>query len=210
MNNKTLVFIGAHYDDIELSCSGLINDLKDHNKIIFIIAATRNSNIKENLIRKIEQKKSLKFLKINQVFYLNFKDGFLKENKKIFNKIEQILKKIKPDYCFTHFYNDTHQDHKCLSNIVKSICLKNNFNLCFFESFSTYNMNYNLVYSIDLNKKIKNLLVFKSQINKKYNDKLTFLEKQIEKNKFYGKMHNNNASEIYYIYKINFKKGKNR
>lgn len=206
IKNKKIIFIGAHYDDIELSCAGLINDLKNNNEIFYIII-TKSASLKENIIRKKEQKKVLKQLNIKKCYFLNEADGALKNTKILYSKIEKILLNIKPDICFTHYYNDTHQDHIITSKIVTSICNRKNINLCYFDSFSSINLPYNLIYSIDIEKKIKILTFFKHQLNKIYRKNITYLQKEINKNLYNGKNNNCKAVEIYLIHKICYIKG---
>lgn len=206
IKNKRIVFIGAHYDDIELSCAGLINDLKYNNEIFYIII-TKSASLKENIIRKKEQKKVLKQLNIKKCYFLNENDGALKNTKKLYSKIENILLNINPNICFTHYYNDTHQDHIVTSNIVTSICSRKNINLCYFDSFSSINLPYNFVYEINIEEKRKILNFFKHQLNKIYRKNITYLQKEINKNLYNGKNNNYKAAEIYLIYKICLKKG---
>lgn len=199
LQKQTIIFIGAHYDDIELSCGGLISDIIENNNIIFIIA-TKSSSFKENFIRKREQKKSLELLNIQTYYLLNNKDGAIINNKKTFNQFEQIILKIKPNYIFTHFPNDTHQDHRIVSEIITSICYRQKINLYYFNSFSAINFEYNIIYTIqNIKKKIQLLKIFKSQIYKNYNNKLNFLNKELIKNYYFGLLYNKEFVELYLL-----------
>lgn len=118
-NVKTIVCIGAHPDDIEIGCGGALLTLLKQNpqrQIHWVICTS-------NPIRKLEAEKSAQlFLKSAQEFQLhiqNFKDGFLPYQGEAVKSFFESLKLIpSPDLIFTHTSQDSHQDHRLVSELT--------------------------------------------------------------------------------------------
>ena len=117
------LFIGAHYDDIEIGCGGLlttVNDLSKISKTSALIVSNSNKDIE--LKRKSITKQNLQNLNVKLILFnyeiepLTFYDKKL-EIKKI---IEKTLDIINPDFIFFHS-KDSHQDHIIINEIIHEI-----------------------------------------------------------------------------------------
>jgi len=130
--NKTLLAISAHPDDIEFAVGGTMFRFKDAGYDIYLIVATNGENgfkighkpKKERVeIRYKEQMKAAKLLGVKQVFFLHYRDGYLKNDEKLRDKIAQIIKRVKPGIVFSfdpanHRFesiNLNHRDHRALA-----------------------------------------------------------------------------------------------
>jgi LmbE family N-acetylglucosaminyl deacetylase len=110
--------LGAHSDDIEIGCGGLILHLLRRRRIefdwvVFSAAAAR--------AREARQSAAL-FLRgaaRQRVAIHGFRDGFFPyegaEIKKVF---EQLKEEVRPDLILTHYRDDRHQDHRVLSELT--------------------------------------------------------------------------------------------
>lgn len=101
------VCVFAHPDDEAFGPSGTIAALAERGEV-YLICVTNGkdrTNKFKNLakIREKELRKSSKLLGVKKVFYLNYEDGELSNNKyhKVAKEIELILEKIKPDTLVT-------------------------------------------------------------------------------------------------------------
>ena len=119
-----------------------------------------------------EAKKSARFLGINTIYFLNFKDTKISSGIESIKKIEQIIKKHKIDRIYTHSLKDTHQDHRntCLAVLSAGRNVKQ---ILFFESPSS-DVDFRPTFFIDissyLNEKINSLKIYKSllKLKKRY------------------------------------------
>lgn len=103
-----ILFIGAHTDDIELSCGGTIQQYINRGKSVFCSALSYCDN--EALI--VEMNSSMKVLKcINREVCKFQRRTFPNQRQSILQYLIELKETIKPDMVFTHHPDDTHQDH---------------------------------------------------------------------------------------------------
>lgn len=164
-----IVFIGAHVDDIELTCGGTLSKYRDNEIYIYAFSDCNESNKGFNLIDEFHN--SMNVLKPKEYKLYNFPvRTFNKFRQDILEILVNISKTVKPDMVFFHSENDIHQDH----NVIYNEC-RRAFNN---TSMLTYNLSKNSTNSIgnyivklskrDLEFKLKLLSCYKSQINKFY------------------------------------------
>jgi len=125
--NKILI-VAAHPDDEILGCGGTILKLRKNSEInvIFMTDGTsaRGKNIKEKKQRRSNCEKLFKYLKINKPLFFNFPDNQMDKVPllKIIQKIELLIKKIKPDTIFTHYSECLNVDHRITCQAVLTAC----------------------------------------------------------------------------------------
>jgi LmbE family N-acetylglucosaminyl deacetylase len=119
--NKSLrlLCVGAHADDIEIGCGGLILQLAggehpvDVTWIVFSAAGPREREARRSadlFLRGARERHVL----INQ-----FRDGFFPyEGGAIKEVFEQLKSLPPPDVVLTHYREDRHQDHRVLSELA--------------------------------------------------------------------------------------------
>jgi len=105
-----ILAIGAHPDDIEIGCFGVLAlHHKKKDKIFGIILT--NGELSDDPKKRIQEcKKSTKLINMNLIFG-NFPDGNLQENAKLVSFIDDAIKKYKINKMYTHSIYDKHQDH---------------------------------------------------------------------------------------------------
>lgn len=134
---QTILGIFAHPDDESFGPGGTIAKLAKDNDV-YIICVTAGDAGQNGLtktqrtladIRKGELKNASRILGIKKRFCLDYEDGTLCNNKyhEIAQKIESILKKIKPDTLITFAQNGVsgHIDHIAVSMITTYIFKRN-------------------------------------------------------------------------------------
>ena len=110
---KKIFFIGAHPDDIELGCGGLIAHLAGKAEIFCF---TLSDNQKNPLLTHlpIEHHNSMQILGVDKdhVILHHFTTRrFQQERQEILEFLFEQNKKYQPDIVFTHTNADLHQDH---------------------------------------------------------------------------------------------------
>lgn len=100
------LFLGAHVDDVELSCAGTICKLVEHGHLVSIITL---SHVYENTDLLNEWRDSMDKLQVHYTAFQSFKTRHFSEQRQL---ILDYLLTLKADYVFTHSTNDLHQDHR--------------------------------------------------------------------------------------------------
>lgn len=109
-----ILAIGPHPDDLEYGCGGTLFKMSRRGHKISLLVMTRGEMGGKPDFRQKEQEKAAKILKAD-LFWGRFSDTQIPLEKETINTIEFFIKKIKPDLIFTPFHNDTHQDHRTVS-----------------------------------------------------------------------------------------------
>ena len=111
-----ILIIAAHPDDEVLGMGGTIYKLsKEGHKIYLCIVTDGKCGSKDrHKIRKESTIKASKFLGIQSIEFLDFQDMKLDVTPQIEinRKLEEIIKKIKPETVYTVPDNDFHKDHQ--------------------------------------------------------------------------------------------------
>jgi LmbE family N-acetylglucosaminyl deacetylase len=130
--NKTILAISAHPDDIEFGCGGTMFKFKEKGFDMYLIVATNGENgfkiahkpQKERIkIRYNEQKKAARMLDIKKIFFLHYRDGYLRNDGRLRDRIAKIIKQVKPEIIisFDPSYkafdniNLNHRDHRAIA-----------------------------------------------------------------------------------------------
>ena len=114
---KRIFFIGAHPDDIELGCGGLIAHIAKKSEIFCI---TLSDNQKNPLLTNLpeEHYNSMNILGVDKehVILHHFTTRrFQHERQEILEYLIELNKKYQPDIVFTHTSADLHQDHETVT-----------------------------------------------------------------------------------------------
>ena len=132
--HKSVLVICAHSDDQALGPGGTLAKFSKQGvsvkTIIMSYGELTPAWIKNKYTIKTRISESLaadKILGCNGVEFLGLKEGrFIAdaEEKKVYDKLEKIIKKEKPSLIFTHMKEDPHKDHRDTLKIVKDLMLR--------------------------------------------------------------------------------------
>jgi N-acetylglucosamine malate deacetylase 1 len=112
--NKKALFIGAHTDDIEIHCGGIIQRFE--NKKVIAFSSCNESTPKEfdQNITVFEFTKSCEAMKAEGELYKFPVRRFNEHRQEILEMLVIIKKEYNPDIVFTHCF-DRHQDHQVIN-----------------------------------------------------------------------------------------------
>jgi LmbE family N-acetylglucosaminyl deacetylase len=110
--------LGAHSDDIEIGCGGLILRLLQGRRPVdvdwVVLSATGR--------REQEARRSaglfLRGARRRQVIVKDFRDGFFSYDRAIKETFEELKRGATPDVVLTHYRTDRHQDHRVVSDLT--------------------------------------------------------------------------------------------
>ncbi len=119
-----ILAIGAHPDDVELSCSGTIAKEVDNGKQVGILDLTRGELGTRGTpeIRDQEAKNAAEILGVVTRENLKFRDGFFINDEKHQLEIIKILRKYRPEIILCNAIDDRHIDHGKGSKLVSDAC----------------------------------------------------------------------------------------
>lgn len=113
-----ILAIGAHLDDIELACGGtLARAIKNGHKVKMVVMTSSAYSNHDGVVMRTKEEAlsegmaAAKALGVDDLVVLDFPNKNVPYNGESVEKINQILDEFKPDYIFTHWIHDTHQDH---------------------------------------------------------------------------------------------------
>lgn len=130
LQKKTILAVGAHPDDIDISCSGTIAEWIEEGGEAYYLVLTDGSKGSKDFkisnqdlikIRQAEQQEAADILGVKKVFFLDFVDGELENTADLRKQIVKIIRQIKPHTVISldpSLYYDTnrqsvnHPDHR--------------------------------------------------------------------------------------------------
>ncbi len=135
-----ILAIGAHPDDLEYGCAGTLIRHVQRGDRVFILVVTDGSAGGDPATRRAEQEDAGKFIGAEQVFFLDYSDTFFECNRESIMRIEEVIRQVDADTVYTHWVEDTHQDHR---NIARAVvpAARSVPNLLYIEGFSSQHFN---------------------------------------------------------------------
>jgi len=119
-----ILAIGAHPDDVELSCSGTIAKEVSNGKKVGVIDLTRGELGTRGTpeIRDQEAKKAAEILGLSARVNLGFKDGFFVNDKAHQLELIKMIRAYRPDIVLCNAITDRHIDHGKGSALASDAC----------------------------------------------------------------------------------------
>jgi bacillithiol biosynthesis deacetylase BshB1 len=208
---------GAHPDDVELFCCGVLIKLKKQGYTTGIVDITRgelstNGDIKS---RQLEADKASKLLDLNLRENLNLPDGNIENTIKNREKVVSLIRKIRPKICLLPYWQDRHPDHVAASLLLKDAIfyaglpkVETNLEAYRPETVLYYMLHWSFepTFIVDISKeferKMEAISAYASQFNKRdvglkqtYINKPQFLESIETRAKFFGQLINQSYGE---------------
>jgi LmbE family N-acetylglucosaminyl deacetylase len=110
-----ILAIGAHPDDIELGCGGLLIKAARQGHEVHMYSLTRGAASGDPNQRTKELMQSAKFIGAKNLWIDNFDDSKLAIGSDLINHIEFFINKVDPELIITHAHGDVHHDHRAIA-----------------------------------------------------------------------------------------------
>lgn len=127
---KTIVVFGAHPDDVEIGMAGTISRLAAAGNDVYVCIASVPKNRER---RTREAREAGRIMGVKDVIFMPLEVDELGYNRKTIGAIDSIVRGLDPHSIFTHWVEDSHQDHVNLTRCVIAATRKNNFNVFMYE-----------------------------------------------------------------------------
>ncbi len=113
---------GAHPDDVEIFCSGLLLKLKSQGFTIGIIDLTKGELSTRGTVelRAKESREATQILNLDIRENVGLKDGDIKVDSSSKKSIIEIIRKHRPRIVLTPYWEDRHPDHIYTSRLVSA------------------------------------------------------------------------------------------
>jgi bacillithiol biosynthesis deacetylase BshB1 len=119
-----LLAIGAHPDDVELGCSGvIINEIKKGRKAGVVDLTQGELGSRGTVETRYEEAAKAAIIMGVQVREnLQFKDGFFINDEVHQRKLIQVIRKYQPDIVLANSLSDRHPDHGRAARLIADSC----------------------------------------------------------------------------------------
>jgi LmbE family N-acetylglucosaminyl deacetylase len=121
----TILFFGAHPDDLEILCGGTIARCVAEGHVVWMATATNGNvgsptltNDEIGAVRKKEAEAAAKCLGAAGLIWLNENDEFLFDDERTRLKFVDAVRQAQADVIVTHNPNDYHPDHIACSKLA--------------------------------------------------------------------------------------------
>ncbi len=164
-----ILAIGAHPDDIELGCGGLLIKAVKNGHNVNMLSMTRGSAGGNSTKRVEELHASAKFIGTKNLWIDNFTDTKLHLDSDLINHIEHFIHRTSPDIIFTHSRGDVHHDHRAVADATMEAA-RFNSNVLSYEIPLSRNFEPQVFYDISdvIKRKVELIEIFWTQQSKLY------------------------------------------
>ena len=115
---KSLLFLGAHPDDIEIGCGGTVIRLLKERRISKVTWVVFSGNTTRKREARASASAFLKGVRNKTIITKSFRDGYFPYDGAIKDVFEELKSIVSPDIVFTHYRDDRHQDHRVISDLT--------------------------------------------------------------------------------------------
>jgi LmbE family N-acetylglucosaminyl deacetylase len=110
-NQRRILAIGAHPDDVEIGCAGSLARHRAKGDIVHILTLSRGGGGGDIGVRTAEAHNAAKILGASLTLG-NIPDGHITEGMETIRIIKEVVDDLEPTHVYTHSFDDTHQDHR--------------------------------------------------------------------------------------------------
>ena len=135
-----ILAIGSHPDDIEYGCGGALTKYAHQGHQIYLMVLTNGELRGDPEARRREQRESARLMGAADVFFGDLPDAGLVCDRDLVRKIEGAVAATKPNFVYVHYPEDTHHDHRALSQAAIPAC-RSVRNVLYYEGPSTLSFN---------------------------------------------------------------------
>jgi LmbE family N-acetylglucosaminyl deacetylase len=164
---KRVLAIGAHPDDVELGCGGALAKHQSRGDLLHILTLSRGAAGGNVNIRAEEAQHAAKMLGATLEFG-ELQDAHISESQSTISIIQAAIRKLRPTHVYTHSLEDTHQDHRAVhtASLVAARGVPNVY--CYQSPSSTVEFSPNRFVDITefIKPKLRAIGAYKSQVDR--------------------------------------------
>ena len=104
-----ILAFGAHPDDIEYGCGGMLAKYVLRGHAVYLFIASDGALGGDSEVRRREQKDAARILGVREVFWGDYRDTEVPLTREIIILLESVIRKIEPRMIFVNSPDDTHR-----------------------------------------------------------------------------------------------------
>jgi LmbE family N-acetylglucosaminyl deacetylase len=131
-----ILALGCHPDDIEFGCGGTLIKYAAAGHDVYMLVMTEGHAGGDSATRRAEQEAAAAIIGCEKLFWGGYVDTELPLSRALIQAIEKVIDDVAPDFIFVHYGDDTHQDHRVLSNATVT-ATRYTRNVLFYEGPTT-------------------------------------------------------------------------
>jgi LmbE family N-acetylglucosaminyl deacetylase len=164
-----ILAIGAHPDDIELGCGGMLIKAARNGHCLYLYNLTQGEEAGDPQQRIGELRRTARYIGAKALYIDRFADTKLSLTSDLINHIESHITLCKPDLIVTHPVTDTHHDHRAVAEATIEAG-RNVSNILSYEMPLTKSFDPHIYYDISdsIDAKLELLSLFESQSHKMF------------------------------------------
>ena len=112
---KRVLVIGAHPDDVEIGCGGAMAKHHAAGDLLHILTLSRGAAGGDTNLRMAEAQKAASLFGAH-LEMANLQDTHISEGRETIEIISNAIRDMTPTHIYTHCTEDTHQDHRAVHN----------------------------------------------------------------------------------------------
>ena len=164
-----ILAIGAHPDDIEIGCGGMLIKAVRNGHSVYLYNITQGEKAGDPQQRIGELRSTARYIRAKALYIDRFPDTQLALTSDLINHIESCVTLCKPDLLITHPMTDTHHDHRVVAE-ASIEAARNVSNILSYEMPLTKGFDPHIYYDISdtMDAKLELLSLFQSQSHKMF------------------------------------------
>lgn len=164
---KRVLAIGAHPDDVELGCGGSLAKHHSRGDLLHILTLSRGAAGGDVNVRATEAHEAAKTLGASLEFG-DLPDAHVSDGTETITIIQRAIRELRPTHVYTHSLEDTHQDHRAVhtASMVAARGVPNVY--CYQSPSSTVEFSPNRFVDITefIKPKLRAIGAYKSQVHR--------------------------------------------
>lgn len=162
-----ILAIGAHPDDLEIGCAGTLIKYAEQGNNVYMLVMTGGECGGDPSVRCEEQQVSAGLIGAKEVIWGGYQDAKLPLDQTLIQDIEYSVACLKPTFILAPYFDDTHQDHRHLSQCTVS-ATRYTRNVLFYECPTTQNFTPTVFVDVteQMDRKVNALLAHSSQVHR--------------------------------------------
>jgi len=119
---KRILALAPHPDDLEIGCGGTLAEHAARGDEVHIFVATYGDVGGASETRKNEQQTASHILGVHKIHWGEFSDTMLPhQSQELMAKLESVVQEVDPNTVYVNYGEDTHQDHRVLAQVARSV-----------------------------------------------------------------------------------------
>jgi LmbE family N-acetylglucosaminyl deacetylase len=110
---KRVLAIGAHPDDVEIGCGGAMAKHQAAGDLLHIVTLSRGAAGGDTNVRSAEAHRAAALFGA-ELHLGSMRDTYITDGRETIVFIEQVIREMRPTHVYTHSIEDTHQDHRAV------------------------------------------------------------------------------------------------